>query len=175
LKRLIVAAVLSGALVTGATVAQADHPTHPPHPQKPSSGKQHPNNNKRCAVVKRAYIVSGNNATFAGTKNADGTYTGDLTLTPKHANRHARKSGVDTKAGTPITLHLENTRVKLTGGITDLTALQPTDRVHVIARIPYAKKGGKGKNACPDAGFGEDRYDSDHIVVRKVTMHRPHS
>ena len=174
MKRFILAAALACALTAGATVAQADHPTHPPHPQKPAGGKQHPNS-KRCAVVKRAFVVSGNTATFTGTKNADGTYTGDLTLTPKHANRHARKSGVDTKAGTPITLHLENTRVKLTGGITDLTALQPTDRIHVIGKIPYAKKGGHGKNACPDAGFGEDRYDSDHIVIRKVTVHRPHA
>jgi hypothetical protein len=167
LKRFILTAVLSAALTTGATVAQADHPTHPPHPPTPK------NHSKRCAVVKRAFIVSGTNATFAGTKNADGTYSGDLTLTPKHANRAARKSGVDTKAGTPITLHLDNTKVKLTGGVTDLSALQPTDRVHVIGKIPYAKKGGHGKNACPDAGFGDDRYDSDHIVIRKVTVHRP--
>jgi hypothetical protein len=168
LKRLILAAALSCALTTGATVAQADHPAHPPHPNKPADSK-------RCAVIKRAFIVSGTNATFTGTKNADGTYTGDLTLTPKHANHAARKSGVDPKAGTPITLHLDNTKVKLTGGITDLSALQPTDRVHVIGKIPYAKKGGHGKNACPDAGFGEDRYDSDHIVIRKVTVHRPHA
>jgi hypothetical protein len=169
LKRFILTAVLSAALTTGATVAQAHHPTHPPHPPTPN------NHSKRCAVVKRAFIVSGAKATFAGTKNADGTYSGDLTLTPKHANRAARKSGVDTKAGTPITLHLDNTKVKLTGGATDLSALQPTDRVKVIGKIPYAKKGGHGKNACPDAGFGDDRYDSDHIVIRKVTVHRPHA
>jgi opacity protein-like surface antigen len=167
LKRLVLAATLSVALATGATVAQADQPTHPPHPPKANT------HSKRCGIVKRAFIVSGDHATFAGTKNADGTYTGDLTLSPNRANRAARKSGVDTKNHTPITLHLENTKVKFTGGATDLSSLQPTDKVKVIGKIPYAKKGGHGKNACPDAGFGSDRYDSDHITVRKVTVHRP--
>ena len=169
MKRLLLALTLSAALATGATAAQADHPTHPPHPSTPKAN----DHSKRCGVVKRAYIVSGDHASFTGTKNADGTYTGDLTLSPNHANRPARKSGVDTKNHTPITLHLDNTKVKLTGGATDLSALQPTDKVKVIGKIPYAKKGGHGKNACPDAGFGDDRYDSDHITVRRVVVHRP--
>jgi hypothetical protein len=162
-KRLVLAGTLTAALALGGTAAQAHHTTQPTTPKSHS---------KSCTVVKRAFIVSGDHASFTGAKNADGTYTGDLTLSPNHANHAAHKSGVDTKAHTPITLHLENTRVKL-GGVTDFTMLQATDKIKVIGKIPYAKKGGHGKNACPDAGFGADRYDSDHITVRQVVAHRP--
>lgn len=160
MKRLVVAATLSAALVAGGATAQA-HQTHPPN-----------THSKRCSVIKRAFIVSGDHASFTGTKNSDGTYTGTLTLSPNHANHAAHKSGVDTKNHTPITLQLTNAHVKLVG-LTDFTTLQATDKVKVIGKIPYAKKGGHGDKACPDQGFGDDRYDSDHITVRKVVVHRP--
>ena len=166
MKRLLVTATLSAALATGATAAQASHPTHPPTPNKNNT------HSKRCAVIKRAFIVTGDHASFAGTKNSDGTYTGDLTLAPNHANYPARKSGVDAKNHTPITLHLNNAKVTFSGGATDLSTLQATDQVKVIGKIPYAKKGGHGKNACTEQ-FGSDRYDSDNITIRKVVVNRP--
>jgi hypothetical protein len=150
--------VLSGALVTGATVVQAK-PSHP----TPNNTNTH---SKRCAPIKRGFTVSGDTVTASPTKNTDGSYSGTLTFTARHANRAAKKSGVVT-LGSPVSLTLANAKVTFEGGITDFTGIQPTDKVKAIGKISYTKKGGK-KNACTNPG-----YDTSSVAIRKVVVIRP--
>ena len=143
MRKIVLAASLVATLGVGTAVA---HKPSPPGQKGP------------CGSVKRAFVVSGNGASFSGTKNADGSYTGDLTLTVKHANHAARKGGVTN--GT-TTLHLANTHVRFEG-VMGFDDLKPTDGVHAIGKIPYAKRG-KG---CSGG------YDSAGVVIRKVVVHQ---
>jgi hypothetical protein len=150
-RKIVLAASLVATLGVGTALA------HKPNP---------PGQKGHCGVVKRAFVVSGNGASFSGTKNADGSYTGDLTLTVEHANHSARKSGVTN--GT-TTLHLVSAHVRFervtdsnSDGSVGFDDLKPTDGVHAVGKIPYAKQG-KG---CSGG------YDSAGVVIRKVVVHR---
>jgi hypothetical protein len=74
------------------------------------------------------FVVAGTDASFSGTKNDDGTYTGDLTLTLKsHGDHSARarashhNTGDTNGTDTPVTktFHLDGTEVKFADSVTD--------------------------------------------------------
>src|SRR5262245_7221661 len=86
------------------------------------------------------FVVAGTNASFNGTKNDDGTYTGDLTLTLKHhGDKSAAHQSNGTGTGTDVTktFHLDSTDVKFSDSVTDANGdgtvdfsdVQPTDVV----------------------------------------------
>jgi len=79
------------------------------------------------------FFIAGTNASFNGTKNDDGTYTGDLTLTLKWHHH----SSTGTENTVTKTFHLDNTAVKFSRSVTDANGdgtvdfsdVQPTDVV----------------------------------------------
>ena len=173
MKRLVITA-LAGVLAV-AVPAQAHH--KPGH-DKPNTHSNHsPSSKGRCGVVNRGWNVTGDNATFAVTKNADGTYDGTVTLITTGGNSHAHRSGVNSTDTTPETFNLDDTKIifeNVTDGDDVDTEVGPadvlaTDTVKLIGKIPYAKKGSK-KKPCADRGFGTDRYGD--VKIRQAVVHR---
>jgi hypothetical protein len=101
------------------------------------------------------FVIAGTNASFNGTKNADGTYTGDLTLTLKHHRTGATK-----------TFHLDNARVKFADSVTDANGdgtvdfsdVQPTDVVllKVFGHHGKFRSHSSKAHASCDNGSGSD-------------------
>lgn len=174
MKRVFLSAVLGAALIV-TPVAQANHGSN--HGKKPTQ-KKTPDSKGRCGVVKKGFVVTGNNAVFNVTQNSDGTYDGTVTLTATQTNSHAKKSGVNATDTNPETFNLDDTKITFGEGVTDGadegTDVGPadvvaSDRVKLIGKVAYAKKGSK-KNPCSDRGFGSDRYGD--YKIRKATVNR---
>jgi hypothetical protein len=104
------------------------------------------------------FTVAGTNASFSGSKNADGTYTGDLTLTLKHHD-----------ATTTKTFHLDSTAVKFSDSVTDsngdgtvdFSDVQPTDVV-VLKVFGHKFRGhsARAHSSCHN-GSGDDTSSGD--------------
>jgi hypothetical protein len=175
LKKLMLSSAVAVALSVGVTAAQADNPTHPNHGHHHSA--QSPTQGHRCGVVKKGFTVYGDQASSTATET-NGKWNGPFTINDiTRVNHHAKKAGLDPLPFTSgVTFTLSNTQVIFVGfppGST-LANLQPTDTVKLIGKIKYAKKGGHGDKACPDQGFGSDRYDDpDSATIRQVVIHRP--
>jgi hypothetical protein len=115
----------------------------------------------KCKTHKVGYVASGTLASQTLTKNADGSYSGELTVEVKRTNHHA-KSDKGTK-----TYKVEN--VDLTFGLADtnsdgsvgLDDLKAGDRVTVLGHISaLAKK-------CSHTGF------TATTTIRHVVFHAP--
>ncbi|HEY1594517.1 MAG TPA: hypothetical protein VGF74_03905 [Thermoleophilaceae bacterium] len=125
------------------------------------------------------FVIAGTNASFDGTKNADGTYTGDLTLTLKghHNDISARKSddsGDQNTGGDQTvtkTFHLDNTAVKFADSVTDaggdgavdFSDVQPTDVV--VLKVfgghhGFGDHSSKAHSSCHN-GSGSDTSSGD--------------
>jgi hypothetical protein len=180
LKKLMLSSAVAVALSVGVTAAQADNASHPNHGHHHSA--QSPTQGHRCGVVKKGFTVYGDQASSTATQT-NGKWNGPFTINDiTRVNHHAKKAGLDPLPFTSgVTFTLSNTQVIFVG-VTDINAdtqvglddLQPTDTVKLIGKIKYAKKGGHGDNACPDQGFGSDRYDDpDSATIRQVVIHRP--
>ncbi|MGH2831551.1 MAG: hypothetical protein ACRDK2_02145 [Solirubrobacteraceae bacterium] len=136
------------------------HPAHPAHPNHPS----HPGKSHQCMPHRVAYIASGTLVSQTLSKNTDGTYSGTVTVTVTHTNRHAAGDQGMTKIYT-----LTNGRVKLDvvdvnhDGSIGLDDLQAGDRVKLIGNITtLAKK-------CDQTGF------TAQTTIAKVIFHPSHS
>ena len=115
------------------------------------------------------FVVAGTNASFNGTKNADGSYTGDLTLTPK---RH--------RSSTTKTFHLDNTAVKFADSVTDANGdgtvdfsdVQPTDVVvlKVFGHHGKARSHSSKAHASCHHGSGSDTTTP---TITKAFVFRP--
>jgi hypothetical protein len=138
------------------------------------------------------FVVAGTNASFDGSKNADGTYTGDLTLTLKGhhhgTSTSAHKSNGSGDQPTTKTFHLDNTAVKFADSVTDANGdgtvdfsdVQPTDVVvlkvfghHGKSRSHSSKAhaschNGSGSDASGDTGSG-----STTPTITKAFVFRP--
>lgn len=121
------------------------------------------------------FAVAGTNASFDGTKNDDGTYTGDLTLTLK---KHRDSSG------TTKTFHLDGTAVKFADSVTDANGdgtvdfsdVQPTDVVvlKVFGGHKFRDHGARAHKSCHN---GQGDNSSDHNTstpaIEKAFVFRP--
>jgi hypothetical protein len=127
------------------------------------------------------HFVVGTNASFSGSKNDDGTFTGDLTLTLKHHGGMARAShhgGGGDNPGTdePVTktFHLENARVKFADSITDANGdgsvdfsdVQSTDVV--VLKLARHSHGAKARRSCHNGGD-----TSSDAGIQKAFVFRP--
>jgi hypothetical protein len=171
------AVVVGTALI--AVPAQAKKPNHGKSETHKTHAKKAPESKGRCGVKKVGWNVSGDNATFAVTKNADGTYDGTVTLTAHKANGHAENSGVNADDTTAETFNLDNTKINFGEDVTDGpdegTDVGPadvvaTDTVKLNGKVQRAKKGSKKKPCAAREGFNDKRYGA--YTVRKATVNR---
>jgi hypothetical protein len=109
-----------------------------------------------------AYIVSGTLVSDTLAKNADGTYSGSVTVNVTHTNRHAAGDEGMTKTYTlndaRVTLGLRDINHDGSVGLDDLTA---GDRVKAIGKITTLSK------KCDQSNF------TALLTIRKVIFHAP--
>jgi hypothetical protein len=181
LKPAVILAAGAFAVAVPATAKQPPHPTHPSHPSQAQGGGGNDNGTKsntssssgsnqgnghgqsnksgkgkshKCVAHNVAYIASGSLVSFSATKNADGTYTGTITVHVTRTNHHA---AADNSGDVVYTL--TNARVRFGRG-TSATDTGP-DRVKVIGKITeLAKK-------CDQTGF------TPTVTVRRVYVKQP--
>jgi hypothetical protein len=126
------------------------------------------------------FVIAGTNASFDGTKNADGTYTGDLTLTLKH---HGDRTAAQTDV--TKTFHLDSTEVKFADSVTDsggdgtvdFSDVQPTDVVvlKVSGGHSFRSHGAKAHKSC-DSGQNNNSGTSDNSstpTIKNAFVFRP--
>src|SRR5689334_14735138 len=100
----------------------------------------HPSKSHKCTPHKVSYRAGGTLVSGTLTENADGTYTGSLTVHVTSTNKHAKAD-----KGTDVTYTLTNAKGKLHGE--DPGALVAGSKVHVKGTITtLAKK-------CDQTGF----------------------
>ena len=134
------------------------HPSHPHHPAKP----HHPGRSHKCTPRDVAYVASGTLVSQTLSKNADGSYSGTVTVTVTHTNRHAAGDEGMTKTYT-----LTDGRVKLDvadvnhNGSIGLEDLQAGDRVKLIGDITTLGR------KCDQAGF------TAQTTITKIVFHKP--
>lgn len=138
------------------------------------------------------FAVAGTNASFNGSKNDDGTYTGDLTLTlKKHGDHSARMSHHDTgdtgNTGTDETVtktfHLDGTAVKFADSVTDANGdgtvdfsdVQPTDVVvlKVFGGHKSRSHGATARKSCHNGEGNTSDDNSTNPTIRKAFVFRP--
>src|SRR5438874_1321280 len=123
-------------------------------------GKSH-----KCAPHRVAYVAAGTLAKeFTPTKNADGTYSGDVTIKVKRFNHHAKVATETEKTYTLTNAHLvfaiSDTNNDGSAGTDDLKV---GDLVALIGKITtIAKK-------CDHSKF------TPQVTIRQVVFHDPRS
>jgi hypothetical protein len=140
----------------------SDNPSQSNGSDNPSGKPSHPGKSHKCKPHKVGYVASGTLVSQTLSKNADGTYNGEVTVKVTHANHHA--SGA---LGTTKTYKVED--VHVTFGLADtnkdgsvgLDDLKEGDRVKLIGKITaLAKK-------CPAGEF------MPTTTIRKIVFHAP--
>jgi hypothetical protein len=121
----------------------------------------HPGNSHKCKPHKVGYVVSGTLVSQTLTKNADGTYSGEVTVEITHTNHHAagdKGTKTYTVTNVHVTFGLADTNNDGSVGPDDLKA---GDQVKVIGKITaLAKK-------CNQSGF------TATTTIRKVVFNAP--
>jgi hypothetical protein len=136
------------------------HPQHPTHPKHPT----HPGQSHMCKPHRVAYVASGTLVSDTLTKNASGTYSGEVTVKVTHGNRHAAG---DVNATTPTTYKVENVRVRFhladanNDGSVGVDDLKEGDRVKLIGGITRLAK------RCNQEGF------TATTTIRKIVLRAP--
>jgi hypothetical protein len=127
--------------------------------RKPSdSGDSH-----KCKPHKVGYVASGTLVSHTLTPNADGSYSGEVTVEVKHTNHHAKG---DNKATKPykglekvhVTFGLADTNSDGSVGLDDLKA---GDRVTLLGHITVLAK------SCSHTGF------TATTTIRHLVFHAP--
>jgi hypothetical protein len=119
----------------------------------------------RCTPHKVAWLVRGTVVTQALTPNDDGTYSGDVVVTVKRTNRHARAETADPQ---PKTYTLDHARVRF--GVSDQEPADGTvDQGDVVAgdRVQLRGKITKLRRRCDQSGFTAE------TTIRRVVFHDP--
>lgn len=132
-----------------------------PSGQSGLHGKSH-----KCTSHRVAYIASGTLQEANLTKNADGTYSGEIAVVVTHVNHHAKLDKATTQKYT-----LTNARLVFAitdtnnngAGVDDLKTGEKGDRVKLIGRITTLAK------HCDHSKFTAQR------VIRQVVFHDPQS
>ena len=136
MRRIALAVVLATAAVAMPAQAKNQH------------ANQHSGSHK-CTPHKVAWIVRGTVVSQALTREDDGTYSGDVVVTVKRTNRHARDQRADPQ---PKTYTLDHAKVRFgvsdTGdGTVDQADVVPGDRVKLLGKIT------KLRRKCDQSGF----------------------
>jgi hypothetical protein len=121
-----------------------------------------PGNSHKCKPHKVAYVASGALVSQTLAKNADGTYSGEVTVEVKSTNHHGAGDKGKTKAykveNVHVTFGLADTNSDGSVGLDDLKA---GDRVKLIGKITtLAKK-------CSQSEF------TATTTIRKIVFHAP--
>jgi hypothetical protein len=130
---------------------------------KGNQGKpSHPGNSHNCKPHKVAYVASGTLVSQTLTKNAAGSYSGQVTVEVKRTNHHAAGDRGTTKTYKPENVHvtfgLADTNSDGSVGLDDLKA---GDRVKLIGKITaLAKK-------CSQSGF------TATTTIREIVFNAP--
>ncbi len=149
MKKFASVGILAAASALAIAAPVTAKPTHPSHPSHPA----HPVKSHKCVAHKVAYTASGTFVSWAATKNANGTYTGTITVHVTKANHHATGA-----KGNAVTYTLADTKV-----VFGKTANPPAagDRVKLIGKITEVAK------KC------SDHSDAGTITLRKVDIRTP--
>jgi hypothetical protein len=149
--------------------APSNHGTsHAPTGQPGKSGDPHGKGNQgkshKCTPHKVAYVASGVLSSQTLAKNADGTYSGGVTVEVKRTNHHAAadkgKTVTYNVSSVHITFGLKDTNSDGSVGLDDL---KTGDRVQLNGKITtLAKK-------CSQTGFAAE------TTIRKIVFHAPAS
>jgi hypothetical protein len=119
-------------------------------------------NSHKCTPHKVAYVASGTLVLTTLKKNADGTYSGEVTANVKHTNHHAAAD-----KGKMTTYKVENVRVTFglpdanSDGSVGLDDLKAGDRVKLIGKITALTK------KCAKGEFTPTK------TIRKIVFHAP--
>jgi hypothetical protein len=141
---------------------KGDHGSDNPGQSNGSDKPSHPGKSHKCKPHKVGYVASGTLVSQTLTKNADGAYSGEVTVKVTHTNHHA--SG---DLGATKTYKVE--KIHVTFGLADtnkdgsvgLDDLKESDRVKLIGKITaLAKK-------CPAGEF------TPTTTIRKIVFHAP--
>ncbi len=129
--------------------------------QHGSSGTTHGKSHK-CVAHKVGYVASGTLVSQTLTKNADGTYSGEVVVEVTHTNHHAAADKGKTVTYTVVNVHvtfgLADTNGDGSVGVDDLVK---GDRTHLIGKITtLAKK-------CDQTEF------KTTTTIRKIVFHAP--
>jgi hypothetical protein len=120
----------------------------------PAAAKSPPPKSHKCKPHAVSYRVAGTLLSGALTANADGTYSGTLTVHVTRANHHAKAD-----KGTDKGYTLDHAKVKLHGE--NPAALTAGSRVHLKGTITtLAKK-------CDQTGF------TPTVTIKKAVIHPP--
>lgn len=115
-----------------------------------------------CMQHNVAYVASGTFVSQAITENANGTYSGSVTVTVTHTNRHAAgDEGMTTTytlTGARVRFHIADVDHNGTVGLDDL---QAGDRVKLIGAITTLGR------RCDQTGF------IAQTTIRRVVFHTP--
>ena len=127
-----------------------------------SGEPSHPGNSHKCKPHKVAYVASGILVSQTLAKNADGTYSGEVTVEVKRTNHHAAGDNGKTKTykveNVRVTFGLADTNNDGSAGLDDVKA---GDRVKLIGKITaLAKK-------CTQSGF------TATTTIRKIVFNAP--
>jgi hypothetical protein len=128
------------------------------HGAKPgNSGASH-----KCKPHKVGYVASGTLVSQTLTKNADGSYTGEVTVEVKHTNKHAKGDNNSTKTykveNVHVTFGLADTNADGSVGLDDLAK---GDRVTLLGHITFLAK------HCSQTGF------TATTTIRHLVFHAP--
>lgn len=122
----------------------------------------HPGPSHKCAPHKVGYVASGTLVKQTLTKNADGTYSGEVEVKVMHTNHHAAadndKTVIYKVVNVDVTLGLKDTNNDGSVGLDDLAK---GDRVHLNGKITaLAKK-------CDQSGVTAEP------TIRQIIFHAP--
>jgi hypothetical protein len=125
-------------------------------------GKSH-----KCTPHRVAYIASGTLQEANLTKNANGTYSGEIAVVVKRGNHHAKLDKATTQKYTltnaRLVLAISDTNNDGSVGLDDLRTGEKGDRVKLIGRVTTLAK------HCDHSKFTAQR------VIRQVVLHDPQS
>ena len=130
---------------------------------KGNQGKpSHPGSSHKCKPHKVAYVASGKLVSQTLTKNADGSYSGEVTVEVKRTNHHAASDQGTTKTYKPENVHVTFGLADTNGdGSVGLDDLKAGDRVRLIGKITaLAKK-------CSQSGF------TATTTIREIVFNAP--
>jgi hypothetical protein len=168
---LVTAALMSAPAWAPASATPPGNPGNT-HGHGPAAGNEHsggkgrgnsnPGKSHRCKPHSAAYVASGTLVSQGLTKNADGSYSGTLSIEVKQANHHAasdKGKTVEYKVeGARVTFGLPSSKPGEAAGLEDVKV---GDRVKVIGKITVLAKN------CPSTGF------TPTTTIRRIVFHEP--
>jgi hypothetical protein len=153
MKKISIAAALALALAAVPAAAK-DHPGQGHGNAAKPEQAAHPGKSHKCTAHGRGYVAGGKLVSATLTKNDDGTYSGQLTITVVRANHHAKPA-----KGTDQTYTLDHARVNLHGQ--DPAALKPGSPAFVLGKVTFLAK------KCDQTGF------TATTTIRKADIKAP--